>query len=344
MLIPAIKSVIFLVYYHNDIQIFNYLKDNKTALEDISFHHSQNDNVKFFIRNNINLSNYIKNYYHILNPSSTIKSMKKLLSNSLHLTSISTIKDENYLLGLRRIFDKNKEFNLLYIAGVFTPEERRFYAYLLNQTSLIEDFYQSFYYSKLSENELAEVISKSINDLFEEIGLSDYEPDIQESLANKKNDELGNKHNDIDSQSENKDYIKIITQLNPQNSNEISNRRYKYKLLINMSLYIFTVIKSIKILNLGRKNESKRGKFIEDLFKDLIRILFFISEDDPDNCMILIMSEIIYLILYLKQEQLLEMIRLIYNCLFNIKKYSFYLSSFRNIFKFIRLTLEITKV
>ena len=324
--------MLFLIYYQNDNNILRFLK-NEIDMEKLIFFHSPNLRVQGLERNSLNITKYITDFYHKVTESKAKHSMKRLLDLSLHLFSLTTIKNDEYFIGLKRIFDINKKININYILRIFNTNETQFVDFINGQTEILEESYLKFYMLEISEKKLAENIINNIKELFETMNLSDYEIIYQKNSSNNYDSD----RSELQENSKNNNYIKV-TEVT-EKSKEFTKKKM-FQLLINKSFYIFTLLKSIKILNFSKNNDNVNQK----LFEEVLKILNFFCDDNPDNCMVVIMSDVVNLFNYLNHDQLINLIEHFSKCFKVLVKNSYYLSSYYNIFSFLKKLIEYSKV
>ena len=324
--------MLFLIYYQNDNNILRFLK-NEIDMEKLIFFHSPNLRVQGLERNSLNITKYITDFYHKVTESKAKHSMKRLLDLSLHLFSLTTIKNDEYFIGLKRIFDINKKININYILRIFNTNETQFVYFINGQTEILEESYLEFYMLEINEKKLAENIINNIKELFETMNLSDYEIIYQKNSSNNYDSD----RSELQENSKNNNYIKV-TEVT-EKSKEFTKKKM-FQLLINKSFYIFTLLKSIKILNFSKNNDNVNQK----LFEEVLKILKFFCDDNPDNCIVVIMSEVVNLFNYLNHDQLINLIEHFSKCFKVLVKNSYYLSSYYNIFSFLKKLIEYSKV
>ena len=318
------KAIYFIIYYKNDEELLNYL-NNKCTINEVSFYHSPINNLKGLVKNTINISNYIKEFYHKFEGPSSTKCIKRLLDLSIHLSSFSFNKRDEYFIGFRRIIHNNKELSLNYINGKFDPSENKIYLFLQTQSNTIEVNYMRFHNSEIRASELAEIVINSIKKLFDEMTIPNYQFKEENMLEISEN-EGGN----ID--QEEKQNLTSRSQLDRKVSISPIN---KYRVLLNKSFYLFTVCKSLKILQINLEDSQNKG----ELFQEIQRLLYYFIDDNPDNCLIVLASEIMYNHLFTTTENVIHLIKLFNKCLDVLIKYSYKLSSTKNIFKFLKTML-----
>ena len=324
--------MLFLIYYQNDNNILRFLK-NEIDMEKLIFFHSPNLRVQGLERNSLNITKYITDFYHKVTESKAKHSMKRLLDLSLHLFSLTTIKNDEYFIGLKRIFDINKKININYILRIFNTNETQFVDFIKGQTEILEESYLKFYMLEISEKKLAENIINNIKELFEIMNLSDYEIINQKNSSNNYDGD----RSELQENFLNNNYIKV-TEVT-EKSKEFTKKKM-FQLLFNKSFYIFTLLKSIKILNFSKNNDNVNQK----LFEEVLKILNFFCDDNPDNCMVVIMSDVVNLFNYLNHDQLINLIEHFSKCFKVLVKNSYYLSSYYNIFSFLKKLIEYSKV
>ena len=174
-------------------------------MEKLIFFHSPNLRVQGLERNSLNITKYITDFYHKVTESKAKHSMKRLLDLSLHLFSLTTIKNDEYFIGLKRIFDINKKININYILRIFNTNETQFVDFINGQTEILEESYLKFYMLEISEKKLAENIINNIKELFETMNLSDYEIIYQKNSSNNYDSD----RSELQENSKNNNYIKV---------------------------------------------------------------------------------------------------------------------------------------
>ena len=334
------KALLFIIYNKNDKEIANFIENPETNINQVIIFPSNNPEYKELVLNTICLTNFIKYNYYNVNDVIAKKSMRKLFSLSFKLISFFIMETDEYLIGLRRLSDKNQELSINYIAGIFDRSEGKIVDFLNIQSKLIEETYVKFYNSLVNSNELSSLIKNSIQTLFDEMKLNDYIIDTEEQLLNSHLDDYCLQNNDSSNVYNTRFYRK---------SNRLSNNTYsepheesrlgRLRILLNKTFYIYSVVKSIKILNFLSNHEISG-----ELFNEVLKLLYFISENDDDNCMILLIYDILLLNLYVNMQQEILLIKLIQRCLKIIKKNSIKICSLKRILKFIKLSVHKAKV
>ena len=346
ILVPIIKCMLFLIYNNNDQQVEMHLNGERET-ENLKFFHWNSDPALYLIRNVLNISNFIRIHYDIimkankdesknnLKKMKNTKKLEKILNLSVHLNSLSTYHTDNYLPGLRLLIDKNTELYINYLRRKFNnSEEEKFVTFIKEETYKLENIYQDFFESKINENELINEILKSIKNVFSSIG-TDFK--IPTNIYGK---EILKDHKiKLDKESRTK-ILGKKTLVFPKLGQ--SRDGIPYQTLINMSFYVFSLVKSIHILNLVKNSfykaeyNKENDNVDHELVNEILRFLFYFVEDHSDNFLILITSDIINAFASVNVIQLEKCIDLIYYCLSIIKAKSIELSSLKNLTHFIK--------
>ncbi len=84
--------------------------------------------------------------------------------------------------------------------------------------------------------------------------------------------------------------------------------------------------------------------FDENLFSEIIKLLYYYSDDNPDNCMIIFSSEFVYTFNSLRKNNYESLNDLYVNCLQTLRRYNYKFSNNHTIFVIIQNLINELKV
>lgn len=314
MMSSMAKSILFLVYYQNDQILESFLR-SKREISKVNFFHSNSEVGKLVNKNCINILNFVRYQKRLEETKEMKKLMKKVLVYSTKITAISINYPDFYLIGLRRLMDKNNELYLNYLSNNFTSSEKTFLDFVKTKTSELEATYSNYFNFQLKENELVKKVVESIKGFFDHVGLPNFNSSCSEVASNYFENSVALKENrEIyliakDDRNTKKVYpisktVYLESSLANTKKREIENvqsNELKLKILINKSNFLFTVVKSLSILSMSKDFQQKtkeetavNNSTVDDvLFEEVIRFLYYYIEDNVHNCMFILTSPIL---------------------------------------------------
>ena len=338
------KCLTFVIYYYNDQLVEGYL-DGEKDLDSLSFFHTNSEIAQLLVRNVINVTNFIRLYYEKVmkgTDSESKLSMKKILKLSVHLTSIAINNQDEYLLGIRRLLDKNTIVYLNYIKGTFNSEEQDFISTLQKKAEKLEEVYQQYFEMKINEKDMLYNVVDSVDSI---LSIMDSEYTVPKNVYDKglfkdtniRLEKSSTKGSTLGSVLTS---IKKTIHIYPKIGTPVNG--IQYRRLVNKSFYLFSLVKSIKIISNSKKIEQKNkydknnSNINDDLFNKIITFLFYLVENDSDNCILILSSEIISSYEAINYNQAEKLIDLYYYCLSILNAKAINLSSFRYLMTFIK--------
>jgi len=409
---PIVKSLIYLSYYYNDQVSEKYFrihnnnnKDYHTA-KNLKFFNSNLELTKFISKNIINCLT------DILNNPLNKKFYKEIRLVIFHISSIIKTflcTRDSYSTGLKRIMSKNCSLYFDYVIDNLTTNESIFVNELRSITSELEKNFFNFFNFDITENDLNKNLKNFIKKFFDLMDLSNYrQADIitenlpysfieYESGVNKsinlnylilsqgpvkysvyprqktlnaiKRNEIFNGNLFDNSEKDVHDKIEGVNNFMKSNFDLIGI----YKILVNKSFFLFSVVKIIKIyfnnhnekrtdfkmidnndddIDIRNNIEDNNEKIIANenvenlymiepsLFENILRVFYFYIENNEDNSVILLSSDFLETFVLLNNQQLNEILILVYIALKNIAKVKYELSNHYCILKFIKNVLK----
>lgn len=419
---PIVKSLIYLSYSYNDQVAEKYFRaaagnsSNNENLNNLKFFNENLELTKFMSKNTINC------FTNILNNPITVKFPKEtreIISNISSILKTFLYTRDGYSTGLKRILNKNNSIFLNYTTDNLSQSESLFVNEIRNLTNETEKAYSAFFNFESNENNLITTLKTNIKKIFDLMNLSKYRQvnveteHMKSSFSENESDKSNNFDYIILSQSPDKFsvYPRQKT-LNALTRNEIVNdhiaydksennqlqldqvemekfmiRNFdligKYKILINKSFFVFSIVKIIKvaydkynkkskifeeqnnnaaaaacennkcinIINEDAANSKVNQEKIEanfaiesSLFSEIIKLLYFYIENNEDNSIVILSSDFLEAFVLLNNHQLNEIFGLIYIALKNIVKLKCELANHENILKFFRQILRKVKL
>ncbi len=289
----------------------------------MKFFHTKNDVGKNVSKSCLQLINYIRiEIESNFDPSNN--SLFKIINLANQLLSLSILNSDFYLIGLKRNIDKFSETYIKFIKNKFKPKELEFITYLQTQYSKLEKKIFEYYNYQIKYSELAELLFNNIDDFFEKINI-DFSPPENLNLLT---DSIVEDNDKILGKSKKKVFAKSLTiNSNDNDLNEINVA--DYKILLNKSYYIFSLTKIWGIFYNDNKEQSKQ-KLEDKLVERVLKVLYFYVDDNPDNCILALSSEILNVFTLADGRNSYKILEfLIYN-LDILRKHHFEISSSQN--------------
>jgi len=404
---PIVKSIFYLSFYYNDQVAEKYFRslDNmikNTDSENLKFFNTNLELTKFMSKNTIICFTNILN-----NPNMKCeKEIKRIISNISSILKTFIYTKDGYSSGLKRILNKNNSIYFKYTMENLAETESYFVNEIRHLTNEIEKVYTSYFNFESEENNMILVLKNSLKKFFDLMNLSKYRQAVvmteqmQSSFSENDGDKSNNFNYIILSQGVDKYsvYPRQKTLQNALTKNEGNNDNIfdksennqlnldgnlifskknfetmgKYKILINKSFLIFSIIKIIKI-SFAKYNENlantdankdlnnqhmiineynnsnteedfdfKGSNFAIDnsLFEEILKLLYFYVENNADNSIIILTSDFLEAFVLLNNQQLNEIFGVIYIALKNIVKLKYELSTHEYILKFFKNVLK----
>ncbi len=309
MLNQMVKCVLYISYYYNDDIIFKHLMDEIPASK-VSFFHCDNEIGKMITKNCTHILLYCKNISN--NVQNTLGTTMKTTINpkplkflrtlnqkthyrdeimfiATSITSLSLNFPDSYQIGLKTLFNKSKEIYISYINNNFTPKEKEIVDKLNERAIRLEKLYSNYFNYIITEEELQNQVINDIDDIFNLLGASDYKiPDIKKSGQPKKKFKF--------KQTLTLNLIRNKSQQDKTVLKEEEDKKIllsKYKVLINKTPIMFTLLKSLKILIKCTKNMNDYKTIEQNYFDAIFKILYFFVEKNIDNCILVLCKDII---------------------------------------------------
>ena len=342
------KILIFKAFYLNDHEVLECLKSDENV-EKSNFYHGKNSDSNLINKNCVSILNFIKiNHFReetrIKNgnlgknrENKKNKKINKIFKCTTQLTSLTVNNPDSYLIGLRTLLNKNKDIYLAYIDSKFSKNEAEFLHFLKDLTNKIEQKYQQFFEFNHNFSDLNEFIKKSINEFFNFIN----KMIKSKSKIPHKRTESNVDQDSLLSDSDmliygGKNSVKVYNKVNTLIQN-IDISEPTFKLLMNKTFFIFTIIKVLKFKKLVQKNNDFDDN---SLFDEILRLLHFYTSENPDNCMIILGSEFLFLLESINNDNSDKLIEFFFNCLKIIDKNSYHISNKDTLMNIIKKILK----
>ena len=273
ILYKIVKCLLYISYNYNDSLVLSFL-NNEIPLQKVNFFHCANEMSKM-INKNITQILYYCGLLDINSSNGFVEDLKNTIRTKL-TTRISIFVDKNkmeyyndhimllassitsltldfpdsYQDGLKRLELFNKEFYFNYINEQFDADEGIMFRGLLSKAEKLETLYQNYFNFNFKEDELLVEALKVINEVFQLLEMQEYSPPAYRKGA-KKNLRL-------------KDAIRLR-----RNHKKIEEERItlkKRQILLGKTTYLFSLLKSLNILNsyLEKTNKKNKGNENED--------------------------------------------------------------------------------
>jgi len=360
-----IKTLVFIVFNTNDLQIERYLK-GEIDLNEIRFFHMKNPLSKAINHTLINLMNFSNKYYDknadcenklSILAQKNIKKTKSILEYSLEMISYSINFTDTYLIALRNLLGNQTTTYLKYLINDFNPSEKHFIEFLYKESLAIEEKYRSFFQLDIEINEVMEYVKNSIEKFFDFTVTHEYKPvNLKLSGSSSDEDDFQNSFQNFSNifflNSDNNKKFKLYprgnyyNQMDNKDDNQMINNvnHSNYRILINKSFYLFSVLKLLRILiEYNKKNRIKlKVELNEDLFEKILKLIYFYTEDNSENCVIFLSSNFDFTFNSFDKKKFERFIDLYINCFMTLRLKNYKFSSSKRIFKTIKdLIIEI---
>jgi hypothetical protein len=369
IMLPIIKTLYYIVFYYNDKQVTQHV-NKEIHIDQVNFFHKSNELGRLVNKNCINILNFSKIYYENKDTKgessitlgrkakSYMKKLKKIVNYSIRLISFTLNYPDHYIMNLRTLINSNNSIYLKYLEGNLNNKELEFVKFLKSESTILERNYQDFFEMKISINDIKNRVQISIKNFFNFISNSEYYPS---KTKNKHTADLLhlNEKNIIVSEKENKSKFKVY----PKNTLDLDRKATTnqnkdiilceiYRILMNKSFYVTTIIKFIKLVVVFERNKTKQDivaslskvDFDENIISDIIKLLYYYSDDNPDNCMIIFSSEFVYTFNSLRKNNYESLNDLYVNCLQTLRRYNYKFSNNHTIFVIIQNLINELKV
>jgi hypothetical protein len=254
--------------------------------------------------------------------------------------------------------NSNNSIYLKYLEGNMNNKETEFTKFLKAESTILERNYQDFFEMKVGINDIKNRVHLSIKNFFNFISNSEYYPS-RTKIKNTTDLLHLNDKNIIVSEKENKSKFKVY----PKNTLDLERKATSnqnkdnipceiYRILMNKSFYVSSIIKFIKLVVIFERNRMKQDivaslskvDFDENLFSEIIKLLYYYSDDNPDNCMIIFSSEFVYTLNSLNKYNYESLHNLYVNSLQILRKYNYKFSNNHTIFVIIQNLINELKV
>jgi hypothetical protein len=336
-------AITYLVYSYNDQVVESFLRKKK-EINKIEFYHSNSEIGKLVSRNSINILSFIRS--NTTGQQEISKLVKSILKNCMKLLSQSINHPDIYSSSLKRLLDKNKEIYLLYISGEY-GNEKGYVSFIKEKTEQMERFYQQFFECSIDRKELVNLIQSLLKEYWGFIKINNYQSYLKQL-------ELAPMILDSDRAINRDDYVvqekkgrKIsvllktydifqaddIQKLNNKFDETEAVTIMKYKLLINKSFFLYSLVNVIHVFQMEHfcKENTYKDFYLEDnLFNEIITFLCFYIQNCPENCIILFSSEIITLVKGFFGNQLIIFLQLMNSAIQILIKNNYEMSSNNN--------------
>ena len=326
-----VKTLIFIVFYSNDKQVEKYLND-EISLDQVKFFHLQSGNSKGINKNLINLLDFSKTLYDKDNNNCLNlipeykKKMKKILDYALSTISFTINYPDTYIFPLFIMLKNDKAIYLRYLKNNYDLCETQFLEFIRNETIIVEECYSAFYECRCLINDMKNTIKESLIKFFKFTNTLNYNVDIKRiSKTNSK--------------------FKVKPDEGINKFEENSNILYDtYRILMNKSFYQFSIIKIMKILFFYELNKEKqkidsnltRIDLEEELFNNILTLLYFYTDKNPDNCMVILSFEFAYIFNYINSNNFEKLIDFYLYCLATLRENSYKFSTNYTVFEIMK--------
>jgi hypothetical protein len=280
-----------------------------------------------------------------------VKKLKKILNYSLELISFTINYPDTYLLPLRTLLNKNKAIYIKYIDGILTDSEREFVRFLRFESNILESKYQQFFELKNDINNIKNNVKNSIREFFKFIKANNYVP-TKTKLSKTFLLFDHNEKNILVSEKKKTTKFKVYPRSMVESSRNLeteNNKREKlspdvYRILINKSFYLFTIVKCIKIIFTFEQNKAKldittkitKIDIEEEIYDDILKLFYYYTENNPDNCMIILTSDFAFTFNSIDKGKFEKLMIFYISCLKTLRKNNYKFSTNATIFSIIK--------
>ncbi len=372
ILIKIIKTQIhFILNYNNDL-IYKMIINNDSLcaenLEKVNFFISDPEIGRSINKNIINIMNFSRNLKKY-----NLKEVGKLQNYINRIQTLSFECSDSQVINIRRILDKNREIylNLIEtdvengIIGTLGTEEIDFLKLILNEGEKLESLYQRYNKFENSYEEFLAFFHEKLRDFLSRYGLFNSEiPEVDFNFENLELEKVEKrKSKDVNYFVEKKgdkekgkiyemplrllgDFENLINKTENSINQDKNNISLKllliFKILINKSFYINTIIKGLKIIVLTELNKKRDLDVIvnPNIFVAILRLLYFYVEENIDNCFTILNSNFFALIDYLDLPQVDLLLNYLTFILVNLMNNSKQFTSSKIIIKICKIILN----
>jgi hypothetical protein len=134
--------------------------------------------------------------------------------------------------------------------------------------------------------------------------------------------------------------------MDKNDENQMINNVYhsNYRILINKSFFLFSILKLLKILiEYNKKNRIKQKvELSEELFEKILKLIYFYTDNNSENCVVFLSSNFDFTFNSFDNKKFEKFIDLYINCFMTLRLKNYKFSSSKRIFKTIKdLIIEI---
>ena len=316
MLNQMVKCVMYLSFYYNDVLFKQYLL-NELSLPQCAFFHCDNEIAKMIYKNCTHILLYCRTIHRpqvstftsknsarqmatikfVRNAGKTIHYHNEIMFTATGITSLTLNYPDAYLVGMRRIMEKDKEIYLDFINGNYENNEiiKSRVEFLYEMCDKMEGLYRDFFDFKSNAEVFQNEIIKIIEDVFSKLQIN-YNFDVVSGSAKVKNRDIGatlTKNTTGVDKTKSLNFLKKMTLRKknaPTEEQKLNEKRNK--ILINKTPFIFTLVKALRILIKCTKNDNDDKTINQNFIDSLFRLLFYYVSNNMDNCIMMLSSNI----------------------------------------------------
>ena len=264
---------------------------------------------------------------------------------------------DTYLIPFRTLLESDKSIYLNYILNNFNNVELEFINFIKKETSNIEEKYHEFFELNCSLTEVKCFVKLSLIKFFRYTKATNYKAkslDKNSMSRQEKNDSKAKKNTqnifivETKKSKKFKIYPKGYSLINEENADGLRKENQiffgTYRILMNKSFYLFTIIKVLKIISIFEQNKAKvktatkitKIDLEDDLFEEILRLFYFYTENNPDNCMVILSSDFAYTLNAIDKSKFEDLIDFYVNCLKTLREKNYKFSTNHTIFRIIK--------
>ena len=252
---------------------------------------------RYIIKNCIILVNYVRSEIEY-NKKDDDK-INHLLELSTKLISLFFDNTDFYMVGLRRIFNINHQLYYNLLINNLTIEDQKFIRSIQDKFSKMESTLFEYFNFQQKLSNMEELLHNSVDDFFETVGGKYKIPEIIIKSSQK------------------------LKKVNKTLGNYKEGSHERYRVLMNKSFFIFTVVKYLDIFYNDIKEISIQIETENKLILKVLKLLYFFVEENEDNCIIGLSTAILSHLSASRGSNSDKILKYIYYCMntLSLKKY-----------------------
>ena len=286
ILYKMVKCLLYISYYYNDHLILSYL-NNEISLSNVNFFHCSNELSKIINKNvtqilfycglietnNNDATGQFENEYkttlrtkmttrisHVLDKNKIQYYNDQIMILASSINSLNLDFPDAYQEGLKRLSLFNKDIYINFLNEQFDVNEKEMFMSLIQRSAELEGIYREYYNFNIKEDELAMGIVNIVNDVFKVMKIGNYlVPEYKKGQKKYLNLNLA---------------LKLGKSMKKIEEEKLVLK--KKQIILGKSTYIFSLVKSLEILNkfldqnFKGDNKVKLGAFDSEIETEII--------------------------------------------------------------------------